>query len=64
MEGNSPALEHESLLKFPCEYPLKVMGIAGPSFERLAFEIVGRHVPDLEACEVERRASRSGKYIS
>lgn len=53
-----------SLLEFPCAYPLKVMGAAGESFQARAFEIVSRHVPDLDGSKVETRASRKGRYVS
>ena len=54
----------KSLLEFPCEYPLKVMGAADERFQARAFEIVSRHVPDLDATRVETRASRQGHYVS
>ena len=54
----------KSLLEFPCDYPLKVMGAAGEGFQARAFEIVSRHVPELDATRVETRASRQGQYVS
>lgn len=54
----------EGLLVFPCEYPLKVMGLSGTVFQATAFEIVGRHVPDLDASRVETRESKEGRYVS
>ena len=37
-----------SLLEFPCEFPLKVMGEAAHDFDALVVEIVGRHVAGVE----------------
>lgn len=54
----------KTLLEFPCDYPLKIMGPAGEGFQARAFEIVSRHVPDLDATRVETRASRQGRYVS
>ena len=62
--GQPPAPKGEALLTFPCEYPLKVMGVAGSEFEAEAFAIVGRHVPDLDGSRVETRTSREGRYVS
>ncbi|MDG2335858.1 MAG: DUF493 domain-containing protein [Myxococcota bacterium] len=59
-----PSPETESPLKFPCEYPLKVMGVTGSEFQSEAFSIVGRHVPDLDGSRVETRKSREGRYVS
>ena len=66
--GSSSSLatgaDGESLLQFPCDYPLKVMGAAGGTLKARAFEIVSRHVPDLDRSRVETRASRKGRYVS
>jgi hypothetical protein len=56
--------EPKSLLEFPCAYPLKVMGAAGGEFQTKAFEIVRRHVPDLNESTVETRTSQGGRYVS
>ena len=62
--AKDPGSQSEGLLVFPCDYPLKVMGAAGSQFRALAFEIVGRHVPDLDGSRVEIRPSREGRYVS
>lgn len=49
---------------FPCEFPIKVMGIVSEDFDMLVVEIVRRHCQDLtEAC-VQTRMSSGGKYMS
>ena len=56
--------ESLGLLEFPCAYPLKIMGAAGPEFQDKAFEIVRRHMPDVNGSTVETRKSRGGRYVS
>ncbi len=56
--------EEESLLEFPCEFPIKAMGKAGPELEAAVLAIMNRHVPDLGEGAVKTRASRNGNYLS
>jgi uncharacterized protein len=54
----------ESLLTFPCDFPIKVMGKAEPGFDAMVMELVRRHAPDLTEGSVNSRASQGGKWIS
>jgi putative lipoic acid-binding regulatory protein len=54
----------ESALKFPCDFPIKVMGRAGDGLRERVVEIVDRHVPALSSDAVTSRLSRHGKYES
>ena len=54
----------ESLLAFPCEFPIKIMGRTQAGFAQTVVEIVRRHAPDFDASTVEMRPSREGKYLS
>ena len=54
----------ETLLKFPCEYPLKVMGKANLEFEATVLEILRRHVPTLGEAAVRARHSKDGTFVS
>ena len=56
--------ETESLLKFPCDFPIKVMGRSDTGFEALALGVVRHHVPDFEVDRMRSMASRKGNYIS
>lgn len=51
-------------MEFPCEFPLKVMGVTEGPFRKTVLAIVERHVPDLDPSRVQSRESRSGKYTS
>ncbi|MCG8324715.1 MAG: DUF493 domain-containing protein [Thiotrichales bacterium] len=59
---NNP--EQESPLKFPCRFPIKVMGKAAGNFDALVYEIIHRHVDDLQEGAVRTRDSRNGNYVS
>lgn len=54
----------ESLLQFPCDFPIKIMGVGSPEFRRLVVELVSRHAPDLDETRVSVRDSRAGRYQS
>lgn len=52
------------MLQFPCDFPLKVMGLAAADFDALVIEIVQRHVPALREGAVQTRSSSQGRYVS
>lgn len=56
--------EQETLLEFPCDFPLKIMGASSTGFADAIVEVVRRHAPDFDAATVEMRASSGGKYVS
>ncbi len=54
----------DTLIEFPCSFPIKAMGRSEAGFDDLVVEIVRRHAPDLREGAVKTRASRQGKWIS
>jgi uncharacterized protein len=58
------ALEQETLLEFPCEFPLKIMGATREGFAQAIVDVVLKHAPDFDAARVEMRPSRAGNYLS
>jgi putative lipoic acid-binding regulatory protein len=56
--------EAESLLEFPCAFPIKAMGRCDSGFEARALAIVRRHVPDFDTQAMRTIASRNGNYLS
>jgi len=54
----------ESLLSFPCTFPIKVMGRTQPGFAQAMLAIVKKHAPDFEPSTMEMRASKAGNYLS
>lgn len=54
----------DSLLEFPCDFPLKVMGRKDADFQSLVVALVERHVGPLDAAQVSVRDSRDGNFMS
>lgn len=54
----------ETLIEFPCVFPVKVMGEMHDTFSGLMVELVQVHVPSFDATSVEMRASSGGRFIS
>ena len=58
------AAETDTLLEFPCDFPLKVIGATRDGFAQAIVEIVLQHAPDFDAKCVEMRPSKAGNYLS
>ena len=56
--------QKESLLTFPCVFPMKVMGRREDGFAQMVSETVMRHAPDFHPDTIEMRSSRNGRYLS
>lgn len=55
---------NDSLLEYPCAFPIKIMGERHADFASAIVDVVRRHAPDFAAESVELRASATGRYIS
>ena len=53
-----------TLLEFPCDFPLKVMGAAVEGFAQTIATVVQQHAPDFDPATIEMRPSRAGNYLS
>ena len=62
----TPALtaEPSSLLVFPTDFPIKVMGKSVEGFAETIIAVVLEHAPDFDAAMLERRTSKDGNYLS
>lgn len=56
--------ERETVLKFPCDFPIKVMGRTGMGLRERVTRIVRRHASGLSSRAVTSRLSRHGSYVS
>ncbi len=56
--------EQETLVEFPCDFPIKVMGETRDEFAQTIIEVIRIHDSDFDATKVEMRASSAGKYLS
>jgi len=54
----------ESVIKFPCDFPVKALGRADDNFDALVVSIIRRHSPEFTDATIKKRLSRGGKYIS
>lgn len=52
------------LLKFPTEFPIKVMGRDSESFRTLTLAIVERHAGPLPASAITERPSSRGRFLA
>ena len=53
----------DSLIEYPCDFPIKVMGATHPAFAETIVAVVTEHDPTFSAERVEMRASTGGRYI-
>ncbi len=56
--------EEESPLKFPTDYPVKILGRPSPEFRARIHAIVLKHVPDTGSDRVSERLSENGNFLS
>lgn len=54
----------ESPLQFPCEFLIKVFGLASDQFELEVLTIIRKHVQDLKEDALRVRPSKDGKYLA
>ncbi|MES2353237.1 MAG: DUF493 domain-containing protein [Pseudomonadota bacterium] len=62
--GNPAQPEQESLLQFPTDFPLKILGKRHDDFAQIVLAVVLRHAPDFDGSTMEMRASTKGNYLS
>ncbi len=54
----------DSLIDFPCEFSVKVMGAANPEFHACIEKIAREHDPDFDVNQNKEQTSKTGKYVS
>lgn len=52
------------LLKFPTEFPVKIMGRDTPEFHTAVAAIVATHVAPMETLKITRQTSSAGRFVS
>lgn len=57
-------MNDESIIEYPVDFPIKIMGRRGPRLVQTVVEIVQRHAPDFDPASVEMRASKKNNYLS
>ena len=54
----------DTLLEFPCTFPIKIMGRADVGFSDIAARLVERHAGPVAADRVQTTQSRNGNFLS
>jgi putative lipoic acid-binding regulatory protein len=54
----------DSLIDYPCDFPIKVFGQSQQGFAQAVMEVVTRHDPEFKPGSIEMKSSRNARYIS
>ncbi|GAB4393814.1 MAG: YbeD family protein [Gammaproteobacteria bacterium] len=55
----------DTLLEFPCIFPIKIMGHHHDTFEEMALNIIIKHLKsELNENAIQTRPSKNGKYLA
>ena len=57
-------MSDESVMEFPCSFPIKLMGRETAEFRQTAREIVEKHTGPLEDDAIQASLSRNGRFVS
>ena len=63
MAANSDDIT-ETLIEFPCDFPIKVMGETSDNFTNEMIRTIQAVLPSFDVSKIEMRGSTGGKYIS
>jgi putative lipoic acid-binding regulatory protein len=53
----------DSLIEYPCRFPIKVMGAKAEGFVHAVTTVVRQFDPDFDASTIELRESKGGNYL-
>ncbi|MCK5726837.1 MAG: DUF493 domain-containing protein [Thiotrichaceae bacterium] len=56
--------KEDSLIVYPCDFTVKVMGSSTPAFRRKIIQIAQQHDPAFNETKVKERHSKGNKYLS
>ena len=54
----------DSLIEYPSDFPIKVMGVMQETFVETIVELVIRHDPTFHEGKLEKRPSAKGNYLA
>lgn len=54
----------ESLIEYPSDFPIKVVGVMEDGFAQAIVELLITHDPDFHAGKMDMRPSSKGNYLS
>ena len=64
MDDTQQAQARQTLIEYPCDFPIKIMGARVDGFAQAVIEVVLRHAPDFDPAGVEMRPSSKGNYLA
>ena len=56
--------DEASLIEYPCDFPLKIMGKSQDGFAQAVLGVVRTHAPDFDGATMDMKVSSGGKYVS
>jgi uncharacterized protein len=57
-------MSEDTAFEFPCEFPIKMMGLDTPEFRSTARALVEKHAGPVEDAAVRVTPSRTGRFVS
>jgi hypothetical protein len=54
----------DSLIEYPSDFPIKIMGAMQDDFAQTIIDVVMRHDPEFHAGKMEMRPSSKGNYLA
>lgn len=57
-------MDSDSLITYPSDFPIKIMGPSQPKFIETVVALVQRHAPDFDPVSLECRESSAGNYMA
>jgi putative lipoic acid-binding regulatory protein len=54
----------ESLVEFPCSFPIKLMGRESSEFRQTVRELVEKHAGPVDDAAIRSSLSRNGRFVS
>ncbi len=57
-------MNDETLLEFPCDFPIKIMGRESIDFRKLARALVEKHTGPIAEDAIQNALSRNGSFVS
>ncbi len=64
MAEQQGAPTRQTLIEYPCDFPIKIMGARVDGFAQAVIEVVLRHAPDFEPAGAEMRPSSKGNCLA
>ncbi len=59
-----PQSPEESLIEYPSDFPIKVVGVMEDGFAQAIVDLLVTHDPDFHAGKMDMRPSSKGNYLS